>query len=183
LILKKNELTVLVQNMGFDKGFENEPNMPRGILNFRTVPQKNLEWRIRGGLTPEIEEWDFIPPENLEHASNNSYLYWVSSSFKVDFPEQSYNPLYLDIDNPPFDKANIFLNGNLIGHYWKSKGPLSKFYFIDGFLKQNNLLSLLIWNRNSQNIKDYRFLENNVNINIEIIKSYTLIDLKNNQND
>ena len=119
----------------------------------------------------------FMPIENLEHASNNSYLLWVSSSFKVDLPEQSYNPLCLNLIILLLIRQIFILNGNLIGHYWKSKGPQSKFYLIDGFLKQNNLLSLLIWNKNGQNIEDYRFLDKNVNINIEIVKSYNLIEL------
>ena len=62
---KVNELTVLVQNLGFDKGFQNELITPRGILSLKIIPEQAIEWRIRGGLTPQIEEWDFAPEEEI----------------------------------------------------------------------------------------------------------------------
>lgn len=180
-ILNKDEnyITVLIQNLGFDKGFENNPNLPRGILSFKCTPEKSIEWRIRGELTPEIEEWDFVPRDELDDESKNSYLVWAGAEFKVDLPEDTYCPMFLTFTDTPFDKALIYLNGNLIGHYWKTLGPQFKFYLIDGFIKQNNLLSLVIWNRNQdyQKIEDYKNLNNNVNINIEIIKSYQTFEV------
>jgi len=175
----ENDITVLVQNLGFDKGYNYEPDLPRGILSFKSMPEKDIEWKINGGLLPEKEEWDFVPLEELDDTSNNSYLIYSCAGFKTDLPEDIYCPMFLTFDNPPFDKALIYLNGNLIGHYWKSMGPQSKFYLIDGFLKQNNLISLIIWNKdkNYQKIEDYKNLNNNVNINIEIIKSYKKIEI------
>ncbi|MDD3013825.1 MAG: beta-galactosidase [Candidatus Gastranaerophilales bacterium] len=175
----ENDITVLVQNLGFDKGFENNPDLPRGILYFKSNPEKDIEWRIRGCLTPEIEEWDFAPTDEMDDASKNSYLVRISAEFKVDFSENIYCPMFLTFDKPKFDKALIYLNGNLIGHYWQSLGPQLKFYLIDGFLKQNNLLSLVIWNKNEdyQKIEDYKNMNNNVNINIEIIKHYNMVEV------
>ncbi|OGI20606.1 MAG: hypothetical protein A2287_06275 [Candidatus Melainabacteria bacterium RIFOXYA12_FULL_32_12] len=176
---KDNEITVLVRNLGFNKGFENAPNLPRGILNFKTMPYKEIGWRIRGGLTPEIEEWDFINIDNLEDASDNSYLIWASASFEVNLPENIYAPLYLDLNSTSFDKANIYLNGNLIGHYLKTKEPQTKFYLPDGFIKQKNRISLLVWNKdNYQRFEDYKFEHNNVIITIRHIGQYNLVDLK-----
>lgn len=169
-----NEITILVQNLGFDKGFENPPELPRGILNFETIPYKKIEWRIRGGLIPKIEEWDFVPVYNLENSSNNSCLIWACTEFEINIPDNIACPLYIDFDSAEFDKANIYLNGNLIGHYWKSKDPQSKFYLMDEFLKQKNLLSLIIWNRND----DYNFSKFNVNISIRNYDSYNLVDIK-----
>ena len=123
----KNEITVLVQNLGFDKGFCNEPNLPRGLLGFKTNPQKTIEWQIRGALTPEREEWGFLPVDDLNDASSNSYLSWHCASFEINRAENIFAPLFLNFNNPPFDKANIYLNGYLIGHYWKSMGPQINF--------------------------------------------------------
>ena len=33
-----NELTILVQNLGFDKGFSGDTNNPRGLVTFETKP-------------------------------------------------------------------------------------------------------------------------------------------------
>ncbi|EKE02406.1 MAG: beta-galactosidase [uncultured bacterium] len=176
---KNNEITILAQNLGFNKGFENPPNLPRGILGFKTNPHKEIEWSIRGGLTPEIEEWDFVPLDDLEDVSDNSYLVWSSAIFEVDRPENIFAPLYLSLDSTPFDKANIYLNGNLIGHYLKTKEPQTKFYLPDGFLKQKNRISLMTWNKdNYQRFEDYKFDHNNVIINIRHISQYNLTDLK-----
>jgi beta-galactosidase len=175
----ENDITILVQNLGFDKGFSNSPNLPRGILKFNCIPARDIEWKIRGKLTPELEEWDFVPEEELENASKNSYLMRIGTNFDVNFPENTYNPMVLNFNDTPFDKAMIYLNGNLIGHYWKSMGPQKKFYLIDGFLKKNNLLSLVIWDNDKeyQKIEDYEKLRNNVNINIEIIKTYSTFNV------
>lgn len=175
----ENDITVLVQNIGFDKGFTNNPALPRGILNLKILPFKDIEWRIRGGLTPDIEEWDFVAQEELENASVNSCLVRASAEFSLNMSENLYCPLVLRLNDPEFDKALIYLNGNLIGHYWRAMGPQNKFYLIDGFLRKDNRLSLLIWNANGdyQKIEDYKKLENNVNINIEIIESYSVFNI------
>lgn len=142
-----NEITVLVQNLGFDKGFQNELRMPRGILSFKTLPEKEIEWRIRGELTPVIEEWDFIDENNLENASENSYLIRFSANFEFDKDKNQYNPLFLDLAEANFTKADIYLNGTLIGRFWKTKSPQTLFYMPEEFLKSSNRLSLIVWNR------------------------------------
>ena len=172
-----NEITVLVQNLGFDKGFSNDPNLPRGLLRFETSPAKEIEWRIRGGLIPEIEEWDFLSGEKIENSSINDSLLWAYTGFKLDINDKIYSPLYLELDSLPVSTANIYLNGNLIGRYRKDKTPQNKFYLMDGFLKQDNMISLLMWNRGSQKIVDYQFGKNNVIIKIGSFEYFTLIKI------
>ena len=41
-----NELTILVENLGFDKGFSGDTNNPRGLVTFETVPQTDVEFYI-----------------------------------------------------------------------------------------------------------------------------------------
>ena len=182
-----NELTVLVQNLGFDKGFQNELIMPRGILSFKTnscaqfmenkqEPHNVIEWKIRGGLTPLIEEWDFAPENDLENASENSYLTWLSVNFRLEENNNKYNPLFLDLTEAAFNKADIYLNGNLIGKFWKSKGPQSRFYLPEGFLKPENKLSIIVWRKdNSQNNEDYEQAQLYVKIKIGNIKTFSLV--------
>ena len=202
----KNELTVLVQNLGFDKGFQNELVMPRGIISLKTSPeqadceqrlkggqeikaqtempfkasnQATIEWRIRGGLTPQIEEWDFAPEEDLENSSENSYLIWLGAKFRLVENNNKYNPLFLDLSEVAFNKADIYLNGSLIGRFWKSKGPQFKFYLPEEFLKSENKLSLIIWDReeDSKDFKDYKQEQTCVKIIIGNIKTFSLVSI------
>jgi len=178
----KNEITVLVQNLGFDKGFQNELILPRGIISFKTFPEKTgnrkIEWKIRGGLTPLIEEWDFAPEYDIEDASENSYLVRLSAEFKLE-DSQKYNPLFLDLSEAELNKADIYLNGNLTGRFWKTKGPQTKFFLPEEFLKSDNRLSLIIWDRekNTQNHDDYSFEQLCVKIKIGNIKTYSLVSI------
>lgn len=172
-----NELTILAQNMGFDKGFQNEPNLPRGILSLKTEPSKEIEWKISGGLTPQKENW-YLEDDGLKSLSQNSYLKWLTANFSIELSENKFSPLYLEFDNPPFDKALIYLNDALIGHYWKSKGPQTKFYLMEGFLNSTNSISLLTWNNVSvEQMQDFNIKDINVNIKIGKYDSYDLICL------
>lgn len=175
----KNEITVLVQNLGFDKGFQNELIMPRGILAFKTFPEKEIEYRIRGGLTPQIEEWDYAPEEDLEDSSGNSYLIWLSANFEVN-ENSKFSPLFLDLSEAEFNKADIYLNGYLTGRFWKTKGPQTGFYLPEEFLKPDNKLSLIIWDRetNIHDYKDYKTEQMCVKIKIRNIKTYSLFSIK-----
>ncbi|HBG49434.1 MAG TPA: hypothetical protein DDW90_08040 [Cyanobacteria bacterium UBA9971] len=199
-----NELTILVQNLGFDKGFQNELIMPRGIISFKTIPCQEIEWRIRGELTPQIEEWDFAPEEDLENSSENSYLIWLGAKFRLVENNNKYNPLFLDLSEAEFNceagvkarngdanaaavqgcnsfnKADIYLNGNLIGRFWKSKGPQTKFYLPEEFLQPHNKLSLIIWDRedDSKDLKDYKSKPLCVKIKIGNIKTFSLVSVE-----
>ncbi len=175
-----NELTILVQNLGFDRGFQNELRTPRGVISFKTFPEKKIEWKIRGGLTPVIEEWTESLAENLEEASDNSYLKLLYFIFEYEKNSNIYNPLLLDLSDVPFEKADIFLNGNMIGRYWKEKSPQVYFYLPDGFLDNKNIISLVIWDIKSENLfeKGYETPKNYVKIKIGNVKPFKLIPLK-----
>ncbi len=175
-----NELTILTQNLGFDRGFQNELRIPRGLLSFRTIPEKEIEWQIRGGLTPIIEEWTESSPKNLEDASDNSYLKMLYSTFECQKSSDIYNPMVLDLFDAPFEKADIFLNGNMIGRYWKDKSPQTQFYLPEGFLDDKNILSLVIWEIKPEKIfeKGYESPESYVKIKIRNIKPFKLISVR-----
>lgn len=177
----ENEITVLIQNLGFDKGFCNDTNLPRGLISFKTIPSKEIEWKVRSNLTPELEEWDFVPIDELEDSSGNSFLQMITTEFSLPQNENSYSPLYISLENSEIERASIYLNGYKIGRYWKNKGPQDKFYLIDSFLKANNRLSLIIWNKNDkqQQITDCKLRQNNVNIKIGAFASYKTVELVN----
>lgn len=172
-----NELTILTQNLGFDRGFQNELRIPRGVISLKTFLEKEIEWQVRGGLTPVIEEWTEASPENLEDASDNSYLKFLYSTFELENSTDTYNPLLLDLSDAPFERADIFLNGNMIGRYWKNKCPQEFFYLPEGFLDKNNIISLVIWDIRPENLyeKGCETQDSYVKIKIGNIKPFKLI--------
>ncbi len=52
---EKNELTILIQNLGFDKGFSNDTNLPRGLLSFGSLPERDFVWKIKGALLQKMK--------------------------------------------------------------------------------------------------------------------------------
>lgn len=140
---QKNELTILVQNLGFDKGFSGETNNPRGLVEFSTKPEYEIKFYVNEGLSLSGTE------------SESPYLAKLSTNFSVDFKENVVRSMYLSMEDFPYDRATIFLNGVKIGRYLKNSRNESlqdKFYLIDTFLKPQNTLDIVIWERET-NIK------------------------------
>lgn len=150
---KQNELTILVQNLGFDKGFSGETNSPRGLVEFSTKPDCKIKFYVNEGLAPQ--RGDF-------RESENPYLVKLSTTFDVEFKENVVFSKYLSLEKFPYDRATLFLNGIKIGRYLKNnknKSLQEKFYLINSFLKQQNTLDIVIWEKDS-NIKtpwDFKF--------------------------
>lgn len=149
----QNELTILVQNLGFDKGFSGETNSPRGLVEFSTKPEYKVKFYVNEGLAPERGE----PQE-----SESPYLVKLSTTFDVEFKENVIFSKYLSLEKFPYDRATIFLNGVKIGRYLKNsqnKSLQEKFYLINTFLKPQNTLDIIIWEKKA-NIKtpwDFKF--------------------------
>lgn len=151
---EQNELTILVQNLGFDKGFSGDTNHPRGLVSFEVKPECSIEFYIQEGIS--FERGDF-------RESENPYLTKLSTKFDVEFKENVVFAKYLSLENFPYDRATIFLNGIKIGRYMKSKDANSalqeKFYLINSFLLPENTLSIVVWDKDA-NIKspwDFKF--------------------------
>lgn len=159
LTKEQNELTILVQNLGFDKGFSGETNSPRGLVEFHTTPECEIQFYAKEGLSTDGGE------------SESPYLVKLSTSFDVTFKENVVFSKYLSMKNFPYDRATIFLNGVKIGRYLKNNKNESlqeDFYLINTFLKEQNTLEIVIWEKAS-NIKtpwDFKFEMKNVIIQL-----------------
>lgn len=158
LTKEENELTILVQNIGFDKGFSGETNHPRGLVEFSVKPDYEFEFYINEKLAPQ---------RNDLTESENPYLVKLSKTFDVEFKENVVFSKYLLLQDFPYERATIFLNGIKIGRYLKNnKNEVlqDKFYLINTFLKSQNTLDIIIWEKDS-NIKtkwDFKFELKNV---------------------
>ena len=138
---EENELTILVENLGFDKGFSGETNSPRGLVEFKTTPECNVTFYVQEKLAPRRNEMQ---------ESENPYLAKLSTEFSLEFKENVVESFYLSMEDFPYDRATIFLNGVKIGRYLKTAqdvAPQNKFYLINTFLKPENTLDIIIWER------------------------------------
>ena len=155
LILTKeqNELTILVQNLGFDKGFSGETNHPRGLVDFGVKPDCKIDFYVQ-------EKFAFERGELRE--SEIPYLVKLSKTFDVEYSDNIVRSMYLSMNDFPYDRATIFLNGIKIGRFLKNskdKALQEKFYLINTFLKPQNTIDIVVWERAS-NIKtpwDFKF--------------------------
>ena len=149
----QNELTILVQNLGFDKGFSGDTNHPRGLVEFSVKPDSKIDFYVQEKFS--IERGDF-------RESENPYQTKLSTTFNVEFKDNVVFSKYLSLENFPYDRATIFLNGVKIGRYLKNnknKSLQEKFYLINTFLKARNTLDIIVWEKGS-NIKtswDFKF--------------------------
>ncbi len=162
-----NELTILVQNLGFDKGFSGDTNNPRGLVLFETKPQVPVEFYVKDKLSIER---DFV------RESDNPYLTKISVNFDVDFNDDVFFAKYLSLAKFGYKRATIFLNGVKIGRYIKRTHVQDKFYLINEFLKPHNTLDIVIWEKD-RNIKSpwgFKSDIKNVIIQIGTQKMYQL---------
>lgn len=163
----KNEITVLVQNLGFDKGFNKDVNSPRGLLSFESYPQKEISWKIKG-----INSFDSV--------SDDGQIIKLSAEFTLPQTENKFCPIALNLVDFPFSNVNIYINNIKIGRFLKEFSPQSSFYIPEAFLVLNNKINLVILPTNTQyqQLHDYNFSKMNVNIKIKSIISLELIDLR-----
>jgi len=141
-----NELTIMVQNLGFDKGFSGDTNHPRGLVSFEVKPSCEIDFYVKDKLS--LQRGDF-------RESENPYLTKLSTTFDVEFKDDIIFSKYLSMENFPYDRATIFLNGVKIGRYLKNSQNVSlqeRFYLINTFLKPQNTLDIVVWEKDS-NIK------------------------------
>lgn len=137
---EQNELTILVQNIGFDKGFSGETNHPRGLVEFSTIPELDIEFSVNQGLLLDSPE------------SETPYMVKLSTTFNTEFKENVVKSMYLSLKDFPYARATIFLNGIKIGRHLKTnKNELLQedFYLINTFLKPENTLDIVIWERDA----------------------------------
>lgn len=162
-----NELTVLVQNLGFDKGFSGDTNNPRGLVSFQTTPEIPIEFSVCEKLSIE---------RSKKYESENPYLAKITSYFDINLDNNTFFAKYISFKDFDYKRATIFLNGVKIGRYIKRAHVQDKFYLINEFLKPHNKLEVIIWEKD-KNIKspwDFKSDIKNVKIIIGTQKMYKL---------
>ena len=167
LTQEENELTILVQNLGFDKGFSGDTNNPRGLVICETTPQIPLEFSVCEKLSLERRDW---------RESENPYLAKITAHFDIDFKDNEFFAKYISLEDFKCRRATIFLNGVKIGRYIKRTHVQDKFYLINEFLKPHNTLEIVVWakERNTKSLWGFKFDLKNVKIKLGTFKKYQL---------
>ena len=167
LTKEKNELTILVQNLGFDKGFSGDTNSPRGLVFFETTPKIPVEFSVCEKLS--IERSDI-------RESENPYLTKITTHFDIDFKNDVFFAKYISFEDFRCRRATIFLNGVKIGRYIKRTHVQEKFYLINEFLKPHNTLEIVVWekDRNVKSAWGFKSDMKNVKILLGTFREYQL---------
>ena len=163
----KNELTILVQNLGFDKGFSGDTNNPRGLVLFETTPQVPVEFYVCEKLAPE---------RTAKYESETPFLAKITVNFDTEIKNNVFFAKYISFEDFRCRRATIFLNGVKIGRYIKRRHVQEKFYLINEFLKPHNALDIIVWekDRNVKSPWDFKTDLKNVKILLGTIKSCQL---------
>jgi hypothetical protein len=164
---KKNELTILVQNLGFDKGFSGDTNNPRGLVEFGTTPKTDIEFSVCENLAIErSKKWQ----------SENPYLTKITANFDIDLKANVFLAKYISFEDFNCRRATIFLNGVKIGRYIKRTHVQDKFYLINEFLKPHNTLEVIVWekDRNIKSVWGFKSDMTNVKILLGTFKQYQI---------
>ena len=167
LFRPENELTVLVQNLGFDKGFSGDTNNPRGLVSFEAYPKFPIKFKACEKLAIE---------RGFKKESDNPYLTKITVNFDVVLKDNVFFAKYVSFENFRCRRATIFLNGVKIGRYIKRTRVQDKFYLINEFLKEHNTLEIVVWEKD-RNIKSpwgFKSEMKDVIINIGTWKMYQL---------
>ena len=162
-----NELTILVQNLGFDKGFSGDTNNPRGLVFCETTPKIPLNFSVCEKLSIERNDW---------RESESPYLAKITAHFDIDYKDNEFFAKYISLEDFKCRRATIFLNGIKIGRYIKRTRVQDKFYLINEFLKPHNTLEIVVWakERNTKSLWGFKFDLKNVKIRLGTFKKYQL---------
>ncbi len=174
---EKNEITILVQNLGFDKGFTNDINSPRGLIYFKTDTEEIVDWKIRGRISLEKRPVD---------DKQAPYLALLENKFTIPdayLGENTFAPFVLDMDKTPFRRVTIFLNDVKIGRFIRNNSPQEKFYLPPHFLKKEsegeNVLKLVVWEKSHRikSVFDYKNYLENVSLKVENYKVWEMLEV------
>jgi hypothetical protein len=160
----RNVIVVLVESLGHNKGFVDDFELPRGIVQVDTGATA-VRWRYRGGLvrgergmnplvaiegierTPQTEQ--VVLPHGWVDEPHGVGLY--ETTFRLDGVDPKDTAIGLSFD-PGQGKSNLYLNGYLIGRYWPEMGPQRQFLLPWGMLQpeDENHLAIAVWKRSSR---------------------------------
>ncbi len=159
----RNLLVILVESLGHNKDFADDGAQPRGLVRL-DVGSARVDWRYRGGLlrgergiapvvafegVERAHTEEVILPYGWGGAPNGVALFETCFRLAGVDPKSSAVALAFD---PGRGKANLYLNGHLLGRYWPERGPQRAFALPWGVLRpeDENHLAVALWKRDAR---------------------------------
>ncbi|MEE9282073.1 MAG: beta-galactosidase [Myxococcota bacterium] len=156
----KNTIVILVESLGHNKGFADDAANPRGIVRI-DAGGTPVQWRFRGGLVRGEQGMNpVVALEGVERSGSQQVALphgWEGEPHGVGLYETRFALAGIDPKNtalglafdPGRGKANVYLNGYLIGRYWPERGPQRRFFLPWGVLEPDgeNQLAIAVWKR------------------------------------
>ena len=145
----ENELLVFVNGLGHPKGFHDDAQTPQGLLRL-TVDGRDCsgEVEILAGEASRRAVDGALPAElgNFE----KSPIVLMRMDFALPDNAETVIPWGLKLQEVDFERINIYLNGFLVGRYWRDCRRQELFYLPDGLLQRGsgakNRLELVLMN-------------------------------------
>jgi beta-galactosidase GanA len=183
---KDNVLAILLENSGHEEDGTRDDyyKTPRGLGSVKFVgPNPEVAWRLQGnleddavrgpmntgGLFGERNGW-YLPgfPDSswqrgaAGSAPRRAGVTWYRTTFALHVPHDQDTSIALQIDdtNDSEYRAQIYLNGWLIGRYVNDLGPETRFILPNGILRTdgNNTLAIASWKLDPQSGNDLGIL-------------------------
>ncbi len=160
---KRNAVVILVESLGHNKGLTDDYHLPRGLVSIDTGDTR-VSWRYRGGLVRGEQGMNpVVAFSGVERSGSESVVLphgWdgspqgvalYESSFSLEGIDPKSHRLALRFD-PGHGKANLYLNGYLLGRYWPELGPQRQFVLPWGILsgEEENQLAITLWKRSKR---------------------------------
>lgn len=156
----RNVIVILVESLGHNQGFVDDGANPRGIVRIDDGASP-IHWRFRGGLVRGERGMNpVVAFEGVERTGNQEVVLphgWTGGPNGVGLYETRFRMEGVDLKqrslalvfDPGRGKANLYLNGYLIGRYWPERGPQQRFVLPLGVLEadQDNHLAIAVWKR------------------------------------
>ena len=165
LVKGKNIIAVLYRNFFHNKAHPSEGPILKysgvqklelqGIVGGKTLNYPLETLRVREGLggivagyhQPEYDDrgWIELPPARRVVPGDGAHVVWLRRKFTCRFSPNHRCAVKLRIPGGS-DRCLIYLNGKAVGHY-ESVGPQADFYLPEPFLREENLLAIILEGR------------------------------------
>lgn len=147
----ENELLIFVDGLGHPKGFHDDAQTPQGLLSLRVDGQDRFAaLGILGDFYSRRSENATL--DEYQEAFQHSPLVRMKTEFSLPDCRHTEVSWGLKLQDVDFERINIYLNGNLVGRYWRDCRRQEIFYLPTGLLKldpeETNTLELILINFN-----------------------------------
>jgi hypothetical protein len=141
-----NELLIFVNGLGHPKGFHDDAQTPQGLLSLK-VDGREQNAQVRVAAQEHSRRPGSSLPLSALAEFDRSPIVLMRTTFALPNNELAEIPWGLKLQDVDFERINIYLNGLLVGRYWRDCRRQEVFYLPKGVLQaeaQNTLELVLI---------------------------------------